>query len=285
MSRKKTLNRAFLFLLTVPVFLFVFMPVAWLVISSISTKAELLSIPIHWIPQRPTLENYTNILTPGTATSEVARSFKVVMRNSFLVAISVTVVCLLVGSLAAYALVRIQFPFRRSLLLGILGTRMIPEISLVIPLYIIATRLKLYDTPWVLIATYLSFSLPFAIWIIASFFESVPVEMEEAAIMDGGSRLRILFNIVIPISAPGMVSTAIFIFLMCWDEFFYALIFTSTIAAKTMPVAIAEFVGRYSTDITAMMAGGVFAALPPVILSLIFQRYIVSGMTAGAVKG
>jgi multiple sugar transport system permease protein len=285
MSRKKTLNRAFLFLLTIPVLLFVFMPVAWLVISSISTKAELLSIPIHWIPQHPTLLNYTNILTPGTATSEVAKSFKVVMRNSFLVATSVTALCLLVGSLAAYALARIRFPFRKGLLLGILGTRMIPEVSLVIPLYIIATRLKLYDTPWILIATYLSFALPFAIWIIASFFESVPVEMEEAALMDGCSRLRILFNIVIPISAPGLVSTAIFIFLMSWDEFFYALIFTSTIAAKTMPVAIAEFVGRYSTDITAMMAGGVFAALPPVLLSLIFQRYIVTGMTAGAVKG
>jgi multiple sugar transport system permease protein len=285
MSRKKTLNRAFLFLLTIPVLLFVFMPVAWLVISSISTKAELLSIPIHWIPQHPTLANYTNILTPGTATSEVAKSFKVVMRNSFLVATSVTALCLLVGSLAAYALTRIRFPFRKGLLLGILGTRMIPEVSLVIPLYIIATRLKLYDTPWILIVTYLSFALPFAIWIIASFFESVPVEMEEAALMDGCSRLRILFNIVMPISAPGLVSTAIFIFLMSWDEFFYALIFTSTIAAKTMPVAIAEFVGRYSTDITAMMAGGVFAALPPVLLSLIFQRYIVTGMTAGAVKG
>jgi multiple sugar transport system permease protein len=285
MSRKKTLNRAWLFLLTIPVLLFVFMPVAWLVISSISTKAELLSIPIHWIPQHPTLSNYTDILTPGTATSEVAKSFKVVMRNSFLVATSVTALCLLVGSLAAYALVRIRFPFRRGLLLGILGTRMIPEVSLVIPLYIIATRLKLYDTPWILIATYLSFALPFAIWIIASFFETVPVEMEEAALMDGCSRLRILFDIVLPISAPGLVSTAIFIFLMSWDEFFYALIFTSTIAAKTMPVAIAEFVGRYSTDITAMMAGGVFAALPPVLLSLIFQRYIVTGMTAGAVKG
>jgi multiple sugar transport system permease protein len=285
MSRKKTLNRAWLFLLTIPVLLFIFMPVAWLVISSISTKAELLSIPIHWIPQRPTLSNYTDILTPGTATSEVAKSFKVVMRNSFLVATSVTALCLLVGSLAAYALVRIRFPFRKGLLLGILGTRMIPEVSLVIPLYIIATRLKLYDTPWILIATYLSFALPFAIWIIASFFETVPVEMEEAALMDGCSRLRILFDIVLPISAPGLVSTAIFIFLMSWDEFFYALIFTSTIAAKTMPVAIAEFVGRYSTDITAMMAGGVFAALPPVLLSLIFQRYIVTGMTAGAVKG
>ena len=281
----KTFKRILLFLLTIPVILFIFLPVAWLVISSISTKAELLNIPIHWIPQQPTLENYTNILTPGTSTSEVSKTFRVVMGNSFLVATTVTIICLVVGSLAAYALVRIRFPFRRSLLLGILGTRMIPEISLVIPLYIIATRIKIYDTPWVLMLTYLSFALPFAIWIIASFFEAVPMELEDAALIDGCSRLRILFNIVMPISAPGLVSTAIFIFLMSWDEFFFALIFTSTIAAKTMPVAIAEFVGRYTVDITAMMAGGVFAALPPVLISLIFQRYIVSGLTAGAVKG
>lgn len=285
MKRNKIYRQIALFLLTIPVILFVFLPVIWLVISSISTKAELLNIPIHWIPQQPTLENYTNILTPGTSTSEVSKTFKIVMGNSFFVATTVTAICLVVGSLAAYSLVRIRFPFRRSLLLGILGTRMIPEISLVIPLYIIATRIKIYDTPWVLIFTYLSFALPFAIWIIASFFEAVPIELEDAALIDGCSRLRILFDIVMPISAPGLVSTAIFIFLMSWDEFFFALIFTSTIAAKTMPVAIAEFVGRYTVDITAMMAGGVFAALPPVIVSLIFQRYIVSGLTAGAVKG
>lgn len=285
MSRKKVLNRVFLFVLTIPVLLFIFMPVAWLVISSISEKSELLSIPMHWIPQQPTYENYIDILNPGPAASDVSKNFMEVMRNSFLVAISVTVICLLVGSLAAYAMVRMRFPFQRALLLGILGTRMIPEVSLVIPLYIIATRLGLYDTPWVLIATYLSFAVPFAIWILASFFETVPVEMEEAAIIDGCSRLRILFNIVMPISGPGIVATAIFVFLMCWDEFFFALIFTSTIAAKTMPVAIAEFVGRHTIDITAMMAGGVFAALPPVLLSLVFQRYIVSGMTTGAIKG
>jgi multiple sugar transport system permease protein len=131
----------------------------------------------------------------------------------------------------------------------------------------------------------MSFALPYAIWMMATFFQTVPVELEEAARLDGCSRLGILFRVVMPISVPGLVSTAMFVFLLAWDEFFYALIFTSTLASKTAPVAIAEFVGRYSVNITGMMAAGILAALPPMILAFIFQRYIVSGMTAGAVKG
>jgi multiple sugar transport system permease protein len=274
-----------LFLLTIPVYIFILLPVAYLLISSISTRAELLAVPIHWFPQNPTLKNYIDILTPGTNTSEVARTFKVTLRNSFIVATSVTVISLLVGSIAAYALSRLRMPFRTVLLLGIMGTRMIPEVSLVIPLYILATRLGLYNKPIVLILTYLSFALPFAVWLMAAFFETIPLELEDAALMDGASRLRTLFSIILPISAPGLVSTALFVFLTAWDEFFFALIFTSTVAAKTVPVAIAEFTGRYVVDVGAMMTGGVLAAIPPVLLSLIFARYIVSGLTAGAVKG
>ena len=285
MRRSHIINKTLLFALTIPVLIFIYLPIAWLIISSISTRAELLSVPIHWIPQNPTLKNYIDILTPGATTSEVARTFKVAMRNSLFVASSVTLISLLVGSLAAYALVRIEFPFRRPLLIGVLGTRMIPEISLVIPLFVIASRVSLLNSPYILIATYLSFALPFAIWLMAAFFETVPRELEDVARIDGCSRLRTLFQIVMPISAPGLVSTALFVFLLAWDEFFFALIFTSTISAKTVPVAIAEFTGRYVVDITAMMTGGVLAALPPVLLALIFQRYIVSGLTAGAIKG
>jgi multiple sugar transport system permease protein len=274
-----------LFLVTIPVLVFIYLPIAWLLISSISTRAEILSVPIHWIPQQPTLKNYIDILTPGTTTSEVARTFKITLRNSLVISSSVTLISLLVGSLAAYALVRIAIPFRQGILLGIMGTRMIPEVSLVIPLYILATRLHLYNTPYVLILTYLSFALPFAIWLMAAFFETIPVELEDAARIDGCSRIRILFSVILPISAPGLVSTALFVFLTAWDEFFFALIFTSTVAAKTVPVAIAEFTGRYVVDIGGMMTGGVLAAIPPVLLALLFQRYIVSGLTAGAVKG
>jgi len=190
-----------------------------------------------------------------------------------------------VGSLAAYALTRIRVPFRNSMMLGIMGTRMIPEVSLVIPLYIIAVRVGLYNKPPVLILTYLSFALPFAIWLMSAFFETIPIELEDAARIDGATHLRTLFSIILPISAPGLVSTALFVFLTAWDEFFFALLLTSTIEAKTVPVAIAEFTGRYVVDVGGMMTGGVLAAIPPVLLSLIFSRYIVSGLTAGAVKG
>jgi multiple sugar transport system permease protein len=283
--KNKRLKQVLLFSLTIPVLLFIYLPVIWLVISSISTRADLLTVPIRWFPESPTLRNYIDILTPGTTTSEVARTFKATLRNSMVVASSVTIISLLVGSLASYALVRIKFPFRQGFLIGILATRMIPEVSLVIPLYIIAAQIKWINSPKILIITYLSFALPFAIWLMAAFFQTVPIELEDAARIDGCSRLRTLFQIIMPIAAPGLVSTGLFVFLTAWDEFFFALIFTSTIAAKTVPVAIAEFTGRYVVDVTGMMTGGVFAALPPVILSLIFQRYIVSGLTAGAVKG
>ena len=287
---KKKLRPLGLGLLTIPVFIFIYLPVAWLLISSISTRAELLSTPIHWIPQQPTLQNYLNILTPAAGTSEVARTFKITLLNSLIVSTSVTVIALVLGSLAAYALVRLKFPFQRTVLLGILGTRMIPEISLVIPLYILASQVRLFNgtllnTPYILIITYLSFALPFAIWLMASFFETIPVELEDAARIDGCTRLQTLWRIIMPISTPGLVSTGLFVFLTAWDEFFFALIFTSTVAAKTVPVAIAEFTGRYVVDVGGMMTGGVLAAIPPVLLSLIFQRYIVSGLTAGAVKG
>lgn len=278
-------NRIILSLLSILVLLFIYIPVFYLVLTSISPRVELLSVPIHWIPQNPTLRNYQEILLPGESASEVARTFTITLRNSLAVASSVTLISLVVGSLAAYALSRIRVKFRGAVLLTIMGTRMIPEVSLVIPLYILAVKVGLYNKPQVLILTYLSFALPFAIWLMTSFFDSIPIELEDAARIDGASHLRTLLSIILPISAPGLVSTALFVFLTAWDEFFFALIFTSTVSAKTVPVAIAEFTGRYVVDVGGMMTGGVLATIPPVLMSLIFSRYIVSGLTAGAIKG
>ena len=282
---RKVFRKILLFLITIPVLLFIFSPILWLFFASLSTQVELFSIPPHWIPQHPTLQNYIDIFFPSLAASSVPRTFGISLLNSIKIASAVTIICIVIGSLAAYALVRIPFKFNRSIQLGILTTRMIPEVSLILPLFIIASSLQLINKPIVLVITYMSFALPYAIWMMAAFFQTVPVELEEAARLDGCTRLGILFRVVMPISVPGLVSTAMFVFLLAWDEFFYALIFTSTLASKTAPVAIAEFVGRYSVNITGMMAGGILAALPPMILAFIFQRYIVSGMTAGAVKG
>jgi len=282
---RKVFRNLLLFLITIPVLLFIFSPILWLFFASLSTQVELFSIPPHWIPQHPTLQNYLDIFLPSLAASTVPRTFAISLLNSIKIASAVTIICIVIGSLAAYALVRIPFKFNRSIQLGILTTRMIPEVSLILPLFIIASSLQLINKPIVLVTTYMSFALPYAIWMMAAFFQTVPVELEDAARLDGCTRLGILFRVVMPISLPGLISTAMFVFLLAWDEFFYALIFTSTLASKTAPVAIAEFVGRYSVNITGMMAGGILAALPPMILAFIFQRYIVSGMTAGAVKG
>lgn len=285
MRYRKFFNKLLLTLLTIPVLLFIFLPILWLFSASLSTQIELFTVPPHWIPQHPTLQNYADIFFPSQAASSVPRTFAVALLNSIKIATIVTVVSIFIGSLAAYALVRIPFKYNRTIQIGILATRMIPEVSLVIPLFIIASRFQLINKPIVLIIAYMSFSLPFAIWMMAAFFQTVPIELEEAARLDGCSRLGILFRIVMPISVPGLIATAMFVFLLAWDEFFYALIFTSTLAAKTAPVAIAEFIGRYAVNINGMMAGGILAAVPPVLLALVFQRYIVSGLTAGAVKG
>jgi multiple sugar transport system permease protein len=285
MRSRRQIRKILLFALTLPLLAFIYFPVLWLFSASISTRSELLSVPPHWIPQHPTFKNYLDILLPGASSSEISRTMAVTLVNSLKVASAVTLICLVLGALAAYALVRISFRYNQTIMMGILGTRMIPEISLIVPLFILATRLRLIDKPLVLIITYLTFSLPYAIWLLAAFFQTIPVELEDAARIDGCSRLSILFRIIMPISTPGLVSTALFVFLVAWDEFFYALIFTNTLAAKTAPVAISEFVGRYVTDINAMMAGGMLVALPPVLLAIIFQRFIVSGLSAGAVKG
>ena len=285
MRSRKWYNKLGLSLLTLPVLFFVFFPLLWLFSASLSTQVELYAVPPHWIPQHPTLQNYLDIVFPSLAASSVPRTFAVSIWNSIKIASLVTVICIVLGSLAAYALVRIPFKFSRTIQLGILATRMIPEVSLILPLFIIASSLQLINKPIVLIIAYLTFALPYAIWLMAAYFQTVPIDLEDAARLDGCTRLGILFQVIMPISVPGLVSTAMFVFLVAWDEFFYALIFTSTLAAKTAPVAIAEFVGRYVVNINGMMAGGILAALPPVVLALIFQRYIVSGMTAGAVKG
>ena len=239
MTYRKLFRRLLLFLATLPVFFFIFFPILWLFSASLSTQVELFSVPIHWVPQHPTFQNYLDIFFPSVAVSSVPRTFAVALLNSIKIASSVTIICIVIGSLAAYALTRIPFGFNRTIQLGILATRMIPEVSLILPLFIIASSLKLINKPIVLIITYMSFALPYAIWLMAAYFQTVPIELEDAARLDGCSRLGILFRVVMPISIPGLVSTAMFVFLLAWDEFFFALIFTSTLAAKTVPVSIA----------------------------------------------
>ncbi len=282
--RRNLLQRILLISLTLLLLFLIYAPILWLFISSISTRAELLAVPPHWIPTQVTFANYANILFGGPDAPPAAREFLYAMGNSLVVASAVTLISLVVGTMAAYAFARIRFPGTNVLLVAVLGTRMLPGLSIVIPLYIIASARGLLDTRTVLVLLYLSFTLPFVIWIMISFFRTIPLELEEAARIDGCSRIGAMLRIILPISGPGLVSTTIFAFLLAWDEFFIALLFTSR-DAKTVPVAIAEFTGRYAVDYTAMATAGVLAAIPPIVLAIVFQRYIVSGLTSGAVKG
>lgn len=285
MNRQYVLWRAFQYLCMVVVLVLIFAPVAWLVISNISPRAELLAIPPHWIPENPTLENYRDVLAPGEDTSRAARDFQSALTNSLIVSSSVTIISLVFGTMAAYAYARLDFPLRRSGLIAYMGLRMLPAISIVMPLYVILRDNSLLNTRMGLILVYLSFVLPFVIYIMTSFFQSISPELEAAARVDGCSRLGALWRVILPVSLPGLVATGVFAFLLAWDEFFFALLFTSTTAAKTTPVAIAEFTGRHAIDFSAQATGGVLAAIPPVLLALVFQRYIVAGLTAGSVKG
>ena len=265
--------------------LIVLAPFAWLVISSVSRPEELLSAHPHWIPSDPTLERYRQIFSSSGASDDVAVAFRLAMGNSFVVASWTTVISLVVGTLGGYAFARLRFRFRRTSLFAFLAIYMLPPIALVIPLYLALAALGLLDTKTGLVVTYCSIVTPFCLWTMSNYFLSMPADLEEAARVDGCTRLGALFRVILPLARPGLLTTAMFGFLLAWDEFLYSLIFTSTTNAKTIPVAIAEFTGKYSSDFGLIAAGGVLASLPPLLFALLFQRYIVGGLTSGAVKG
>ena len=265
--------------------LVVLAPFAWLIISSISPSAELLSAHPHWIPENPTLDRYRQILSSAPGGDNVAANFRLAMVNSLIVATATTLISLAVGTIGGYAFARLKFRFRRTSLFGFLAVYMLPPIALVIPLYLGLANLGLLDTKIGLIVTYCSIVTPFCLWTMSNYYLSMPPDLEEAARVDGCSRLGALVRVILPLARPGVLTTAMFGFLLAWDEFLYSLIFTSTTNAKTIPVAIAEFTGKYSSDFGLIAAGGVLAAAPPLLLALLFQRYIVGGLTSGAVKG
>ncbi len=261
-------------------------PIVWLFISTVQSQASLLRTPAQLIPESVTIENYFDIFKPAAFGDNSGQStFFLALQNSVIVTLGTTLVACVFGTLAAYAFARLNIPAKRTLLLVVLGTQLLPAISLVIPLYRMFKTADLLDTLFALILAYSTFSVPFVVWIMAGYFQSVPMELEEAARIDGASRFGAFIRIALPLAAPGLGATAIFTMLNAWDEFFFALIFTATYASKTVPVALAEFIGRHSVNWGLLVTGGFIASLPPIVLSLLFYRYIVSGITAGGLKG
>jgi multiple sugar transport system permease protein len=258
-------------------------PFAWLLISSVSTPADLLAKPLSWWPAEPSLERYTKIFTAGG--EDVSAVFRRSLVNSTVVALCTVAISTLVGVLGAYAMARLRFGFKRTTMIFFLIAYMLPPIALLIPLYLVLAQLRMLDSIIGLTLVYCSFTTPFVLWIMTNQFLALPAELEDAARVDGCSRLGALVRVVLPVARPGLFATMMFAFLLAWDEFLFALIFTSTPNAKTVPVAIAEFTGRYSTDFGLVAAGGVLATVPPLLLALAFQRYLVAGLAASAVRG
>lgn len=285
-THRKYLNQALIYLIVIGIVIYVLSPYIWLIISSISTQVDLIEIPLRWIPRNPTLENYSDIFMGTTNnTTDAASNFKYAFFNSAVVTISVTFLSLIVGLIAAYAYARMDFRGKKQSFYLTLMTQMIPPIALIIPLYMLVLKFNLTNKKITLILIYLSLVLPFVIWIMKGYLASIPVELEESARIDGCSRMRSFVKIILPLATPGLAATTIFAFIMSWNEFFYALNFTTTTNAKTLPVVITEFSSKFGADFIMTSTGGVITSLPPVLLALIFQKYIVAGMTAGSVKG
>ena len=281
---------------------YVLAPVAWLLSSSFQSEREIVSRPPHWIAQKPTLANFAAIFSAGerSVTYETRRaadpasggyipstasSLVPALGNSLIVACAVVMLNLLVGVPAAYAMAKIRFRGRQASLYAILATRVIPDIALVVPFFLLIRNLGLLDSLWSLIITYLAVTVPFSVFILVSYFESLPDELDKAARVDGCSRAQTLTRVYLPLALPSIVAVMLFAFLASWNEFLLALMFTQTPKSQTLPIIVASFTSDFTISFSFINAAGVIAVIPPVILAIAFERYIVSGLTAGAVKG
>lgn len=283
--KKRKFKRVLLYLAVTLICICILAPYTWLIISSLSYRVDLTAIPLHWIPKKINLENYQEIFFSSTGTSSPNSDLRYGFLNSLIIAGSSTLICLFAGTLAAYAFTRLNFKGKKPLYLLILITQFLPLSVLIIPLYVIMKDVGLLNTRLALILADCSFILPIMIWLMRSFFMSVPKDLEEVARIDGCSRLGTIFRIIIPLSTPGLTACGIFAFIIAWNEFFTAFILSSTLNSKTISVLLSEFSSKVGIDYVAMASAGVIASLPPVIMALVFQRYIVQGLTGGAVKG
>jgi ABC-type glycerol-3-phosphate transport system permease component len=252
---------------------FTVFPFLWALVASLRPEAALFG----GAAERWTLDHYRALFEE--------RAFWIPIRNSLIVAATTTLFCIIAGSLAAYALARLRFRGRRAILAFILAVTMFPQISIVSPLFLLLRTLRLIDTYPGLILPYLTFAMPLTVWLLVGVFRALPPDLEEAALVDGASRLRTLWEIVLPLALPGIATCAILTFVYCWNEFLFALSFTLGPDRQTVPVAIALFRGQYQVPWGQVLAAAVVASVPVAVVVLAFQRRIVSGLTAGAVKG
>ncbi len=252
-------------------------PIAWILVSSLKHPQELFSTPVHWIPYDPTLDNYVRLIND--------LAFLTYLKNSFIVALSTTIVVLPAATLAAYSFSRLPIMGRNSFVYLFTMTQMFPSVLLMISMYSLMTTLGLVNTYPCLIILYTTFALPLSTLMVKSYLDSIPVDLEEAAMVDGCGRLGALFKVTLPTIAPGLLAAGIFAFILSWDEFLYALTFTSSDAMRTIPIGIMYFRERWLMRWELIMAGSMLCLIPVLIAFVFVRKFLLAGLTAGAVKG
>ena len=280
----RILSSTIQYLVIIILLMVVMFPIVWMVSTSLKEHYDLFETPPRWIPRNSTTAAYQRIFISRAGAGGV--NFLTYFKNSLIVCSITVLFCILLAIFSGYALSRFHRRGEKSIFTSILITQMFPLPMFLISFYIMFMRLKLLNTYTGLIMAYTSFSLPFCIWMIKGFFDKIPLELEEAALIDGCSRMSALWRVVIPLVAPGIVAIGIFAFLSAWDEFMFALTLMSQDAMRTLPPGIVlSFVGEFDVRWEDMMAASVVATLPVLIVFLILQKYLVEGLTAGAVKG
>ncbi|NLZ51562.1 MAG: carbohydrate ABC transporter permease [Thermoanaerobacteraceae bacterium] len=255
---------------------FALFPYLWTFLTSIKPENELYTSVLRYLPMEPTLDNYVTLFSKT--------NFFKNMWNSFLVAGITSIISLFVSLLAAYSFARFNFKGKIFCMVSFLLINMFPPVLLLTPLFTIMRKLGLLYTPYSLMIAYSTFTIPFSVWLLTGYIQDLPVSLEEAAMVDGCSRLEAFIRITLPLTIPGIVATGIYIFITAWNEFIFALMFTNE-ATRTLPVALQTFIGQFEIQWGLLTAGGVVTTIPVVILFMLIQKKLVEGLTAGAVKG
>ena len=270
-----------LWFLIAAIFVYAVFPFYWAIRSAFTPEAKLFNTPLQYFPSHPTLANFREALSTSF--------FQHALINSTIVAGAVTLISIGVGSLAAYALGRFRFRGRSAALYLMLSMTIFPQIAILGALYTMITDFHLFDQLGALILTYMIFTLPFTVWVLTSFFRALPADLEEAAYVDGATPLQVFYKVLLPLIAPGLVTTGLLAFIAAWNEYLYALSFIQTPQKYTVPLAITSFVGKSGSSFQQpwgqIMAATVIVTLPLITATLVLQRRILAGLTAGAVKG
>jgi trehalose/maltose transport system permease protein len=274
-------SRILFYIVVVIILIYTLVPFYWAIRSSLMQTNQLTATPVIYFPSNPTLSNFRDLFGNN--------QFRRALINSAIVSISVTLLALVVGAFAAYALGRFRFRGRTPVLYLILSMTMFPQIAILGSLFQMINQFPLYNRLGSLVLTYLVFTLPFTVWVLTSFFRQLPAALEEAAYVDGATPFQTFYKVLLPLAGPGLVTTGLLAFIGAWNEFLFAVSFTQTPEHRTVPPAIANFAGTTGSGFEvpwgSIMAAVVVVTVPIVVLVLIFQRKILAGLTAGAVKG